>query len=1103
MLIAAQAQPSSLGKGVSLAREPLRDEDPSRVGRYRLTARLGAGGMGVVYLGAGPDSGDSGQVAVKVLRPELADDPEFRARFGREVASLMRVRGECTVRVIEADTRSSRPFMVTEYAAGPSLSEYIDSHGPLGAGMLYGLATGLAEALTAIHAAGVVHRDLKPSNVILGQAGPKVIDFGIAQALDATSVTKTGMMVGSAGFMAPEQVTGRAGQAADIFSWAVTVAYAASGQPPFGTGESLAILYRILHDSPDIGAVPETLRPLVTAALAKDPRQRPTAGELLGYLADPSAGRDRPARAVLDYTWPSTQPRAGQPVLSAPAPGGSLLFEPAAPAPGGSLLFEPAPPGTRPRAPRRRRLSRRTALIGAPAVAVAALASGLLMGHVIDVGQLTANKFAPMQAAAAALDSYPGQQQRGVFQAVNRVVASGGTIVAMGSQASDGLVRQQFFVSSDGAATWRPAPLHGPGGGGQVPLGHQAALLAGGPGGWLAIGPQAIWTSQDGTSWTLASTHGISPQLPGDSVWVITKTAAGFLAAGKGNAPGGGTQAVIWMSRDGLNWHRVTAAGLGLAGAGETVQSISYATYRGDATVISGAVTAGGASYSGAWLSTDGGSSWTRLSIPVSNGAGGTISGLAFDADGLIAVRPGGASPGAAYGVAYFSPNGLAWRYAGTIGAAAGWSPGVVKGTDEGFVVAGQTATGHIVAYTSTGAGDAWQPTGSLGQAAAESVTSVTLAPGGTVVAVGATRGSTVSQQPVVLEATTAGTVRPVLVQGGAAGVVPELAVNGTAVSPSGTMIAVGSADGYPAVWQGTPGGGAWHLVSRLSLVSAYPGLATLTSVTYGGRAGWLAVGVPGPVVLTSADGVTWRRAAGIEKDLGEVSAVAAVAGPAGYSVVGRPAGPADGSVADVWWSGNLASWVQAQDMNVTSGPTQVLAVAADQHGFVSAGSHGNQPAVWTTTDGKLWTTIVLALPAGASSAVLQQVAISGDRVVALGQEITAGGAVPFAEQSADGGASWRQVPFRPPGPNTVITALTAGSGGFIAAGRYGQPGQESVAAWTSASGLSWTPARVSGLGSGSGAITALASSGQAVTGIGSTATTQRRQFLLLALPAG
>jgi len=153
------------------------------------------------------------------------------------------------------------------------------------------------------------------------------------------------------------------------------------------------------------------------------------------------------------------------------------------------------------------------ALIGVPAVAVvavAALVSGLLMGHVIRLGQLTANQQGSQGTTAAALGGYPGQQQRGVFQTINRVVASGRTIVTMGSQTSDGLVRQQFFVSSDGGQTWRLAPLRAASGG-PAPLGHQAALLAGGPGGWLAIGPQAIWTSRDGTSWTLASTHGISP----------------------------------------------------------------------------------------------------------------------------------------------------------------------------------------------------------------------------------------------------------------------------------------------------------------------------------------------------------------------------------------------------------------------------------------------------------------------------------------------------------------------------------------------------------------------------------------------------------------
>ena len=338
-----------------MARAPLRDTDPAQVGRYRLTARIGTGGMGVVYLGA---ARDGRLVAVKVLRPDLADDPEFRDRFGREVANLTRVQGVCTVRVIEAETDSALPFMATEYVPGPSLSEYVAAYGPPGPDMMYGLATGLAEALTVIHAAGIVHRDLKPSNVILGHDGPKVIDFGIAQALDATSVTRTGMMVGSAGFMAPEQVTGRPGPPADVFAWAVTLAYAASGQLPFGTGSADAVLYRILHAEPDTAAVPELLRPLVLASLAKDPQRRPRADELLARLTNqPRAGRDSEfgTQAVLAQTWAVTE--------AAP------VQQPAMPE---SVLLEPAPAGTR--RPRRAIVSRRSAAIGGPALAIIAAA---------------------------------------------------------------------------------------------------------------------------------------------------------------------------------------------------------------------------------------------------------------------------------------------------------------------------------------------------------------------------------------------------------------------------------------------------------------------------------------------------------------------------------------------------------------------------------------------------------------------------------------------------------------------------------------------------------------------------------------------------------
>ena len=326
-----------------MARTPLRPDDPIRIGHYRLTARLGAGGMGVVYLGV---AWDGGQVAVKVLRPELANDQEFRRRFGREVAALVRVKGACTVRVIEADSQSSTPFLVTEYAQGPSLSEHIDKYGSVSPEMLYSLATGLAEALTMIHAAGIMHRDLKPSNIILTDAGPKVIDFGIARRQDTPAMTQIGMMVGSMGFMAPEQISGHPGPAADIFAWGVTVAYAASGRSPFGTGNTHSVLYRIMYGEADIAAVPDPVRPLVEAALAKDPQGRPTAQQLLDRLT--SAARrterinDAPTQVISPQIW-QTGLYSRSPADRPDDANRALPREPSLPAPEATTTESPVP----------------------------------------------------------------------------------------------------------------------------------------------------------------------------------------------------------------------------------------------------------------------------------------------------------------------------------------------------------------------------------------------------------------------------------------------------------------------------------------------------------------------------------------------------------------------------------------------------------------------------------------------------------------------------------------------------------------------------------------------------------------------------------------
>ena len=590
-------------------------------------------------------------------------------------------------------------------------------------------------------------------------------------------------------------------------------------------------------------------------------------------------------------------------------------------------------------------------------------------------------------------------------------------------------------------------------------------------------------------------------------MWVLNSTAQGYLAAGLAPAGHGATQAVLWTSRDGLTWQRETAGQLGLAGPGETVTAISYITTRGQDTVISGTVAKGGTIFSAAWLTTDGGSAWTRVNVPADHGASSSITGLGADGSGLIAVRPGLTASGAPDGVVYFSPNGQGWQYAATIDAAGGWTPNLVKGSDYGFVVSGTTAAGQLVAYTSTGTGTAWQPTAPLGAAAGQAVDGATVAPAGTIIVIGATTASKVSQQPVFLQANTAGSVRPIPLASIPGATVPELAVNGLAIA-GGQQIAVGSADGYPAIWR-KASGGSWALVSALNQVSAEPAPQALTGVTHG-LAGWLAVGAPGPVVFTSANGASWQAASGpgsITDDLADPTVVATAAGPAGYIVVGTIVKAGGGCLADVWWSPNLTSWARGHDVNDVTGSSTIMAVAADAHGFVSVGSHNGEPAAWVTTDGRSWTTILLPLPAGSRSAMLQQIAISGNRVVALGQETTSAGVVlPFAELSADEGISWSQVPLSSPGPDTTFTALTARGGGYTAIGQFGQAGQREIAVWTSADGTTWTPAQISGVTGaqtgGSYQITAVAPSGSALTGIGSITTQQSQEVFTVALPA-
>ncbi|WP_442906774.1 protein kinase domain-containing protein [Kitasatospora sp. NBC_01246] len=317
----------------------LRREDPRIVGPYRLHRRLGAGGMGVVYLG----SDRRGQrVALKLIRAELAEDLEFRTRFAREIAAASRIRGGCTARVVGSDIETDRPWLATAYVPGPSLYKRVGDGGPLSWPEAARIGAALADGLVKVHEAGVVHRDLKPSNILLSPRGPRIIDFGIAWSRGASTLTHVGTAVGSPGFLAPEQVRGAAvTPATDVFAFGATLAYALTGDTPFGSGASSEVmLYRVVHEEPDLTDVPPQLAPLIRACLAKEPAERPGAAALHERLSELAArgtgdgpAPERPGRGPVGRAGAGARPSAPGPG-SAAGPGSAGAAARGVPAPG-------------------------------------------------------------------------------------------------------------------------------------------------------------------------------------------------------------------------------------------------------------------------------------------------------------------------------------------------------------------------------------------------------------------------------------------------------------------------------------------------------------------------------------------------------------------------------------------------------------------------------------------------------------------------------------------------------------------------------------------------------------------------------------------------
>ena len=281
---------------------PALESLPRKIGPYRVLEKIGEGGMGVVYLAR---DAVNREVAIKVLGPAVAGDPAARLRLAREVETMRRVSSPHVAAVLDADLDGPSPYIVTRYVPGQTLEAAVREHGPLRGAALQRLAGGLAEALAAIHAAGVVHRDLKPGNVMLDDGQPVVIDFGIAHLQDSTRLTKTGLVMGTPGYLSPEIIEGKeASGASDVHSWGTTMAYAATGRQPYGTGDFQTVFFRVLAGKPELAGVPPELLPLVTAALATDPLSRPTARSLVSLCAAsaatgaaPDVALRRPGRA--------------------------------------------------------------------------------------------------------------------------------------------------------------------------------------------------------------------------------------------------------------------------------------------------------------------------------------------------------------------------------------------------------------------------------------------------------------------------------------------------------------------------------------------------------------------------------------------------------------------------------------------------------------------------------------------------------------------------------------------------------------------------------------------------------------------------------------
>jgi hypothetical protein len=793
--------------------------------------------------------------------------------------------------------------------------------------------------------------------------------------------------------------------------------------------------------------------------------------------------------------------------------------QPGAAGPGSGVLEPESVPGM----PGGRTRAGRGVLVGA---VICVVVIALAIAAIIVIGPGGGTRLTVASQSATLADGQfagpGGLAEPSVPPVLTGIAAVGRTVVAIGARATLPAAQPLMLTSADGGQTWQRAMLQVPGGAmtgaGAVPL-----MLAGGQGGWLALATDASWTSTDGHSWRLGPA--IAPVIAGDRVLALAPAGTGFLAVGENvQFQGSGVMRspVLWRTSDGLTWQRESTAQLRLPSGNGRVVALQWVAARGRAVMIAGNVTHLVTRRRGkhrvsvttqsvmVWLTTNGGRTWVKADPPVSNGATHGLAGLAATGAGLVAIRPGHTAGGVPDAVAYLATHGTAWSYAGQLRAlrGGGFTVTAVSGSNDGVVVTG-SAGRYRVAFVSL-RGRSWRQTAHLAASRATTVAGVTVGPHGNVVA--AEAGS----NPFLLLA------RARRIPVGQA-TLAALAADGVSVNSvgasQGDQVAVGEAGRKPAVWLHSAGG-QWVQLTTPSLPSWQGGGPGLASVVHG-SAGWLAVGTEGgpgsaapagstglltthavggstqPVLLTSTDGYTWQTQAGQGPAAPPaLTLTGAAAGPSGYVVVGlqsiggRP-------VPALFWSADLRTWQPegpGTGYEPASEPAAApLAVAAGPAGFTAVGGTGVRPAVWLSQTGQDWVMRTLALPPGARGAVLQQVAIQGRRIAALGTEARGSGPAPFAAVSSDAGQTWREYLLPAPAHPATVTALAAAGRGFAATGTVVSPsGGQDVIIWWSADGQNWQLTRSAGSalnGPGAHAITGLAGLHGQVTGVGYAAT--------------